>query len=148
MKRLLILCAALLFTPASAFADCADQAAATVFVCPLDGSSRQVQVCQGGDGSFTYSYGKPGIAPELELLRSADEVNLQPWNGIGRYIWATLTFDNSGYRYQVAYSADKNTGMEEGYLNVFEPDADEPSFSKACRAGTVEGMLLDLELGG
>ena len=139
---------AIICLPASAFATCADYPAETIFSCPLQDSSRQVYVCRTGDGLFVYKYGKPGKAAELELMHAPGQLNYQPWNGIGRYIWSSLTFDNKGYRYQVAYSADKNTGTEEGFLNVFEPGADEPLVSKACRAGTVNSILDGLDLGG
>lgn len=123
---------------------CDDAAAETMFHCPLDGSSRAVTVCRGGDGVFRYAYGKPGQVPELELVRNRDELHFEPWPGIGRFIWESLTFQNGGYRYQVAYSVDKNTGVEDGFLNVFEPGADEPVVARTCRPGTLENRLDSL----
>lgn len=132
--------------PTGALADVCGPTEELLFHCKINDSSRQVSTCQSGDGLFVYRYGKPGQEPELTLSATPAEVDYTPWNGVGRYIWATLTFDNKGYRYQLAYSVDKNTSTEEGFLNVFEPGADEPSFSRSCRPGSIDGSLDGLDL--
>ncbi|MEM7188473.1 MAG: hypothetical protein AAF439_02570, partial [Pseudomonadota bacterium] len=141
----IVAAAALLLTPLPAAALCSGLAVETVFACALKNSSREVHVCRLGDGSFLYSYGKPQTKPELELVRSRDQVKYDPWNGVGRYIWAYLSVENEGWRYQVGYSADRHEHTLEGYLNVFEPGADEPIVSRQCEPDTINHLLDDLD---
>lgn len=146
MKKTLVGAALVAILPAvpAAASPCAALGGETVFHCPIDKSSREVTICKFANASFNYRYGKPGQKPELELTRARDEVRYRPDNGIGRFIFESVEFDNKGYRYQVAVSIDKQENTLEGYLNVFEPGADEPSFSRACRQDKVDAELFQL----
>ncbi len=149
MKRVLAALAATLLpalpAPALAASDCGDYAGATVFHCSIKGSSRQVTVCEMGDGLLRYAYGKPGQEPEMELMLTPREVTYTPWPGIGRYIWSSLSFPNGEYAYEVSYSFDRNTaGAEtEGTLVVMK--GGDILATKECQPGTLEQYLDDLE---
>ena len=150
MKTRVVLAVAVVFgLPTAALADMCGPTEQVAFACKIKDSSRQVSVCESGDGLYVYRYGKPGIEPELTISATPTEVTYNPWNGVGSSMWSDLSFNNGGYRYQLVNIAERSgDGREEGYLNVFEPGADEPSFSAACREETIQGTLDGLDMGG
>ena len=104
--------------PAQAFA-----CDAVLLSCTINGN-RQVTVCLSG-ADVTYAYGKPGQPPELTLTAAPADGVYTPWNGIGRYVYDSITFPNAGYAYEVWQSVDKMTpdaGLEYG-VNVMQGDA-------------------------
>lgn len=82
----------------------------TVLSCTTQEGRKALDVCiEGAD--VTYAYGPKGGTPELELAVPVAEIAHVPWNGIGRSIWETTTFDNRGHAYEVFISVDR---MAEG----------------------------------
>ena len=148
--RITTIAAAIALLPAAAGAApvCDGHGAGTLFHCRIDGSSRQVTVCDLPDGDFLYVYGRPG-RPELELRRSQADVVYTPWNGVGSAFWARLGFLNDGYLYDVGYSVAKD-GSEPvyGFVDIYEPghgpETSSPAVTKECRPGTVETRLEGL----
>ena len=101
--------------------------------------------CALPNDDFRYAYGKPGQAPELELIQTQADVVYTPWPGIGRYIWSTLMFRNGAYGYELHASIDKLTenARPEGTLTVYK--GDEILSSKSCDTATLTESLWDLE---
>jgi hypothetical protein len=103
-----ILAALLLAAPmAQAVPNCARFGDGVLFHCKIQGSSREVTICDLPNGQYLYQYGKPGQAPELEIQSRQEEVVYTPWNGMGSAIWARLGFHNKGYFYDVSRSIQK-----------------------------------------
>ena len=149
--RTFILAALALAVPATASAApiCQRLQAETVFHCTIDGSSRTLSVCDLPDGGFLYSYGRPGAA-ELTMRREKSELAYRPWNGVGFSIWASLTFHNEGYRYEVWFDALKDESRPvNGGVHIYAPGEDpaagRPTASRECRPGTVETRLDEIE---
>jgi len=119
--------------PARADAICG-QGATVVFACQLEGVTREVTVCERADGRMVYRYGRPGGAPELELVRRPDQLVMRPWNGIGSYYWAYLGFVNQSYRYEVGYNVRRGDGSDPvlGTLEVYKGDSAAPIVSRTC----------------
>ncbi len=145
--RTLIILGTLMFSAAGlqAAPKCASLGGEVLFHCKIEGSSREVTICDLPDKQYLYQYGKPGQTPELSLQRSQSEVVYTPWNGVGNSIWARLGFRNKGYLYDVGRSIQKGgESPPEGYLDIYEPGKDTPIASKQCQAGTVRGDLDSL----
>lgn len=68
--------------------------------------SKTIDLCLVGDVAV-YRFGPTGRAAELVLERHVTEVGMQPWNGVGRYLWEEVTLYNSGYSYALNYSVDR-----------------------------------------
>jgi hypothetical protein len=80
--------------------------------------SKQVELCMTTDAqSVTYRFGPQG-APELELTRGFDEITMQPWNGIGRTIWDSVTLHNGQFSYALYAAYDKIDRTESSGLEV------------------------------
>lgn len=111
MKRTLL--AALVLAPLSAAADeCVDDAE-LLFKCSFNDGKKQVTTCLL-DNIASYAFGPVGSLPELGLIREVRDVDMRPWNGFGRYINESFTFENSGYSYTLRYSIDKFAEEGEG----------------------------------
>jgi hypothetical protein len=97
-------CAVMIGSVTPAFAICAGNQI-DVFSCSF--GAKQVELCMTPDDqSVTYRFG-PKAAPELEIARSFDEITMQPWNGIGRSIWETVSVPNGQFSYAFYTSFDK-----------------------------------------
>ncbi len=127
---------------AQAAPNCTQLEADVLFHCKIQGSSREVTICDLPDDRYLYRYGKPGKTPELEIRSSQAEVVYTPWNGVGSAIWARLGFRNKGYLYDVGRSIQKGGGSQpEGFIDIYEPGNDTPIATKQCQPGTVQGDL-------
>ena len=139
--------AAGLCAPAAQAAPACDAAGAeSLFHCAFaDGN--QVTVCLTPDGTYTYQYGRPDEAPGVALEREQDDVAYTPWNGIERYYWAALGFDDEGRRQEVAFAVDRfdEDHALEGTLMIYDLPDETPKITKTCLPGTVEQALDGLE---
>ena len=59
----------------------------TVFRC-LAASGKQIQVCDSGR-TIDYSFGKPGLPPEIIVRAPRTEAYTIPWNGMGRILFCS-----------------------------------------------------------
>lgn len=101
----------LLTTLASpAFAACPDTTE-TAFACTFSSGSKAVDVCHNAE-TVSYAFGRPGRTPELSLSVPMTQVEYQPWPGIGRAIWETVTFRSGDVSYTVFGNIDRP--VEEG----------------------------------
>ncbi len=142
--RIPIILAALLLPACAVQAapNCAPSKASVLFHCKIQGSSREVTICDLPNNQYLYTYGKPGQTPELEIQRGQSEVVYTPWNGVGSAIWARLGFRNKGYFYDVSRSIQKGgESPPEGSVEIYKTGNDTPIASKHCQTGTVLGDL-------
>jgi hypothetical protein len=80
--------------------------------------SKQVELCMTTDDqSVTYRFGLKA-APELELTRSFDAITMQPWNGVGRYVWDSVTLPSGQFSYMLHAAYDKFEKVQSGGLEV------------------------------
>lgn len=142
--RVLIVPAVVLFAVSTAQAgpNCGAFKGEVLFHCKIQGSSRQITICDVPNEQYLYQYGKPGQPPELQIQSSQKDVVYTPWNGVGNAIWARLGFRNKGYLYDVGRSIEKGgQSPPEGFLDIYEPGNDTPIATKQCQTGTVQGDL-------
>jgi hypothetical protein len=100
---------------APAFAICAGNQE-TVFSCTVQ--SKTIELCLTPlEQSVTYRFG-PASAPEIELTRGFGEINMRPWNGIGRHIWNSVQLPNEGFSYELYWAFDKIEREAAAGLNV------------------------------
>lgn len=93
-----------------------------VFGCDVE--TKAVELClTPDDESITYRFGPAG-APELELSRDFDEVTMQPWSGIGRYLWDNVTLHNGVFSYRLSWSYDKIDQAVRGDVSVLRGDTE------------------------
>ena len=96
---------AILALAKAAKADCST-GETEIFACSFHAGRKAVSLCTTPE-RITYRYGPPGTEPELVMARGYTEVSVQPWNGIGRAIWESVSFANAGHRYELGMSLDK-----------------------------------------
>ncbi len=80
--------------------------------CRIAGRNTEVSVCYDDD-TVTYSYGPVGKPPELFLTEPIATVDFQPWHGVGKAIFESVTFYNGDYAYQVGGGFDRPFTEEE-----------------------------------
>lgn len=68
------------------------------------------------DQVATYRYGPIGEAPELFLSEPITTVDFEPWSGLGKAIFESVTFYNEGYSYEVVGGFDRPFSEEEMLL--------------------------------
>lgn len=105
----------------TAYADCpSDQ---DVFSsCHLAERGTEVSVCYD-DEIATYSYGPIGAEPELTLSERIDQLEFEPWSGVGRSIGESVTFRNAAYSYTLVGGFDRLPASEDFLDENGDPDA-------------------------
>lgn len=104
--RLPVIAACLVLSPLAPGIAAAQSGCAGISLFQCQSGSKAIDLCLAGDVAV-YRYGPAGRAAELVLERHVTEVDLQPWNGVGRYLWEELTLHNAGYSYALNYSVDR-----------------------------------------
>ena len=102
-----ILLPVLMFGAATAAQACPN-GATPLMSCTFQDGAKYLETCLVGNHT-TYSFGTTGQWPDLALARPVVDVDLTPWQGIGRYIWESMTLRNSDVTYEVHYSVDRLT---------------------------------------
>lgn len=133
----------LVLLPGLAQADCRGE----TFISCDTGKGRHLEVCILPDeAAFTYAFG-PAAKPDLTLREDFAAKTAQPWNGVGRAIWASIAFRNGDYSYEAWHSFDRLTEdapLEAG-VNVMRDDALVASLSCQQGPGTVIAPLFTVE---
>ena len=80
--------------------------------CKIEGRNTEVSVCYDST-TATYSYGPVGGTPDLVLSEPIGTVDFQPWHGVGKAIFDSMTFYNEDYSYQVGGGFDRPFSEEE-----------------------------------
>ncbi|MDG2341250.1 MAG: hypothetical protein P8L32_08650 [Paracoccaceae bacterium] len=130
--------------PGQAFADC-PSGSELLISCTFRDGAKTVTTCLSDDQA-SYAYGPTGGAAELSLIRSVRDVDMQPWNGWGRWISEGFTFQNGAYSYTVRYAIDKlaEDTMIEGDLWVSKGES--TLVELICDAGSVNTSGYPLPL--
>jgi hypothetical protein len=136
MRSVALLIAVLSAAASPASAACQNDA--QVFSCQI--GQKTLQVCHW-KGALIYQFG-PEDRWELSITEPLETADFKPWNGIGRYIWETLTFRNKGVSYEIWTSVergpDATTGLE-GAVTIREGDAELARLT--CNPGTASTSL-------
>jgi len=77
----------------------------TVFSC-LTAKGKLIQVCDS-DKTIDYSFGKPGLSPEIIVLAPRSAASTFQWQGVGRYLSYTVEVPNGNTTYSVFWGADR-----------------------------------------
>lgn len=111
--------------------------------------SKQVELCMTTDDqSVTYRFG-PNAAPELELTRGFDEITMQPWNGIGRTIWDSVTLHSGQFSYALYAAYDKMDRTESSGLEVLRGEQGLATLDcKTDRFADLDTLRLTMEQAG
>lgn len=104
-----------LIVPSAANADCPADTDSIV-QCTILGA-KELSVCLSAEDHLLYSFGPPG-APELEMERRFDEVEMRPWKGWGRDIRYSVDFHNAGYSYHVYWHYDRQAQISDSGILV------------------------------
>lgn len=133
-----------IFIPGMATADC-PIASDLLISCTFRDGAKTVSTCLSGDQA-RYAYGPTDGEAELSLIRDVRYVDMQPWNGWGRWISEGFTFQNGDYRYTLRYAIDKLTEdhVIEGDLLVSK--GDKTLVELICDAGSVKTSGYSLPL--
>lgn len=85
--------------------------------CQIEGRNTEVFVCHD-DQVATYSYGPIGDPAELSLSETIENVDFEPWSGVGKAIHERITFYNDDFSYEVGGGFDRPFSEEEMLLNI------------------------------
>lgn len=91
--------------PTAAMAQCPSDAE-DLFACTFNNGAKSVTTCFA-DGAVSYAFGPTSGAVELELTRDVRDVDMYPWQGIGRWIAEEFTLGNGDYTYAMRYAIDR-----------------------------------------
>lgn len=110
-----------------------------VLMCTTLKGDKQIALFKQGN-NFIYQYGSSMASPELQLVRPSAEVILEPWNGIGRYIWNSITIKNKEYSYTVRASYDKIEDKSFGGVTISKGDTILASVECTTEANFIEQL--------
>lgn len=85
--------------------------------CQIAGRNTEVFVCYD-DHVVTYGYGPIGQPVELSLSDTVENVDFEPWSGLGKAIHERITFYNGDYSYEVGGGFDRPFSDEEMLLDT------------------------------
>ena len=124
------LAALLLLAPASAWACAAGDK--LVFACPTD-NGKHIKVCQG-PATIHYTFGKPGLKPELTLsVQNADFV-WEHGEGVGSGIGDDLVFRNGRTQYTISHVSNFDD-LTDTVANLWISEPGKKNVSIDCAAG-------------
>jgi hypothetical protein len=111
-----------------------------VLACSARNGTKEISLCIAGD-TIRYSYGKPGLRPELILSEPITTVAHQPWGGVGRAIWEATTLHNGAFSYEIYASVDRmaEENPESGGVSVY--NGNQHVTDVACDVGQIDLTL-------
>lgn len=104
LKRLIV---AAVLCPFPVLAACPD-GSDKMLSCTFNDGAKTVTTCIADDMAL-YFYGPTGSAPDLAMIRNVRDVDMRPWNGVGRYLWEGFSFTRGEYAYELRYAIDRLT---------------------------------------
>lgn len=130
--------------PKLAQADCAN-GAELLFACTFQSGAKTVTTCLSDD-LVSYAFGPTGGTPELQMTRHVRDVDMQPWNGFGRWLAEGFALRNGDYAYTLRYGIDRLSEelVIEGDLAVSRGDTILADLM--CDAGSVRTAGFPLPL--
>ncbi len=114
-----------------------------IFKCRFE-SSKQVSLYKN-DNYITYSFGKVGSKPDLELKRKKDQLSLDLEKLSGRYATNSIKIKNGIYSYQLSTSVDRiaDEQIPSTSLTVMKNDKNLTTFR--CIKDSEEGSLISID---
>lgn len=85
--------------------------------CQIEGRNTEVFVCHD-DQAANYRYGPVGGPAELVLTDTVENVDFEPWSGLGKAIHERITFYNGDYSYEVGGGFDRPFSEEEMHQDI------------------------------
>lgn len=85
--------------------------------CTFNNGAKSVSICVDGD-TATYAFGPTGEAPDLALRTPIAALDYQPWPGVGRTIFESVTFYNHDYSYTVISGVDRMSADDSRFSEV------------------------------
>lgn len=85
--------------------------------CQIERLNTEVFVCHD-DQVVNYSYGPVGGPAELFLADTVENVDFEPWSGLGKAIHEKITFYNGKYSFEVGGGFDRPFSEEEMLLEI------------------------------
>ena len=128
--------------PLPALSTCPDKSK-VVFSCTIRSNSKHVEVCDTG-GTITYSFGRPGLRPELAFASPRDLVTTHQWKGLGPQGY-TVDLPNGNTTYSVYIGSVVRDGYPdiEAGMNVVTPSR---LVQLYCNLDTLEQDLEGIDL--
>ena len=116
----------------------------TVFACTTS-NGKQVQVCDAG-ATLGYTFGRPGLRPELTFHVARERASTWQWQGIGRYMNYSVSLPNGKARYTVFSSVDRLADEPEPSLGISVEVQGRHVAQLTCeQEGSIEN-LFDIDL--
>ncbi|MBW6416741.1 hypothetical protein [Celeribacter sp. PS-C1] len=91
---------------------------------------------------MSYAFGRQHSTPELTLWRTFDEIEVTPWNGVGRSIWEDIAFANGDVTYRIWGNFDRMTEEHEVTGGILVERGDEDLARLDCLPYTVNYTLF------
>ncbi|MFW0697063.1 hypothetical protein [Pantoea sp. R13S299] len=113
-----------------------------IFKCKLN-KNKQL-ILYKNTNSITYSFGKIGFKPELELSRKKEQIDIDLENLSGRYATNSIEFTNGKFSYKITTGVDRiaNEQKPSTSLTVIENNIELTTLQ--CIKGSEEGSLLNI----
>lgn len=94
-----------------AYADC-NRGSTALFSCTIQKNGKRVELCDAG-ATIQYTFGKPGMNPEMALSISRSQASTYQWEGFGRAMTYSVTVPNGVTEYEVYSTTDKISRSED-----------------------------------
>lgn len=94
-----------------AYADC-NRGATQLFSCTIQKNGKRVELCDAG-ATIQYTFGKPGMNPEMALSVPRSQASTYQWEGFGRSMTYSVTVPNGATEYEVYSTTDKHSRSED-----------------------------------
>lgn len=114
-----------------------------VFKCETK-NHKQIILQKNIDG-VTYSFGKIGEKPELELTRKRKQLETNFENLSGRYLTNTIIITNGAYSYWLTTSVDRIADIQEPSTSLTVTKGEQHLASLKCRKGSEVGALIAID---
>lgn len=117
---------------------------APVFFCEMQQGGKAVSLCEV-DGKLQYAYGPLQGTPELLLQVPRAKAKVQPWNGIGRDYWASISIPNGQWAYRLGFSVPRGPDSTGGHAGVTVVRNGKDVRTLACNIETLQERIESLE---
>lgn len=94
---------------------------------------------------ITYTFGKPGEKPDLELNRKKDQIETNLGNLSGRYATNSIIIKNGVYGYKLTTSVDRIAEEQEPSTSLTVTKNDNDITTLQCMKGSEEGSLISID---
>ncbi|ELM0670170.1 hypothetical protein Q3U31_004653, partial [Salmonella enterica subsp. enterica serovar Montevideo] len=97
------------------------------------------------NGDVTYSFGKVGEKPDLEINQKKEQIERSLGNFSGRYATNSITIKNGSYGYKLTTSVDRIAEEQEPSTSLTVTKNDNDITTLQCMKGSEEGSLISID---